>query len=393
MRTNRRTAFGTLAEIVSVCPDLEYLSGYVPLLQDKTSAILLGPLLTRSRLRSHAWNLRAGRLPDAASLYTPYDLPACHSGWQQLETLALCTTGNISLGIGVVSAIMQRLPNLKHLLISGLGRHDFHNGTLLSLPALRSLRLEHLDGITDQGVEQLAYGRLALSLESLTLVGLELTSLRVVQILLANIYRLRRFTMVQDASIGFQPGLESASMLRCLESSTLQYLHWDVLVAGCGTTLIANSIASGRFPALRKVKVPCDYDGAIQALCRPIAHKPLDANDLELIERFNTQRYERFLRVAEIQAQLRIRASRQQPSFNVVVHDENKRISATHVIGSYIGSMGSKIEYSLEPDVEGSHYALIDFSDVAAPSWLYEERNEMKRSVKGEQVLDMRMLF
>ncbi|KAK4547605.1 hypothetical protein LTR36_000562 [Oleoguttula mirabilis] len=278
-------------------------------------------------------------------------------------------------------------------MLSGLGKRDFHNGTLLSLPGLRSLRLEDLAGVTDQGIEQLAYGRLSLSLERLCLVGLELTSLRVVQVLLANMCRLKRFTMVQKTSPGFRPGLESASALKGLGSRTLQYLHWDVLVAGSATTLIANTIASGRLPALRKVKVPCDYDGAIQALCRPIAHEALNAIDLELLERFNNERYERFLRVSQIQAQLRIRESRQQPSFNVVVHDENERVSATHVIGSYIGSMESGIEYSLEPDVEGSHYALVDFSDVAAPSWVYETMNEMERSVRGEQVLDVRMLF
>jgi len=43
--------------------------------------------------------------------------------------------------------------------------------------------------------------------------------------------------------------------------------------------------------------------------------------------------------------------------------------------------------------VEGSHYSLIDFGDVEMPKAVYERRNEMERSVFGEQRLDLSMLF
>lgn len=124
-----------------------------------------------------------------------------------------------------------------------------------------------------------------MTLEKLSLAGLELTSLRTLHFLIANAVRLRLFTLVQHTSPEFQPGMESTNSLKGLESKTLEYLHWDALVPDGGTTLVANSIASGCLPALRKTKVPCDYEGAVQSLCRPIARESLKAEDTELLTR------------------------------------------------------------------------------------------------------------
>ncbi|KAK0897793.1 hypothetical protein LTR91_021019 [Friedmanniomyces endolithicus] len=391
---DRRAAYVLLADIINRCPNLELLSGYSPVVRDSVSTKLLIPLALRPGIKSHAWNVQSAQLGgDSMPDLDPMDLVECHDNWRGLETLVLCSSPDLDLGKGMVSAALQRLPQLKHLMLLRLNRQDFHNGTLMTLPALRSLRLDNLEGVTHHGIEQLAHTRTALSLESLTLVGLELTSLRAIQQLLAHLGRLKKFVIVQDTSPELPPTMRATNSNTALASASLQYLHWDILVAGSGTALIAKSIAHGGFPSLTKVKVPGDYEGAIQALCRPIAQETLDASDLELIDRFNSDRYERFLRLSQIQAQLRVRESRQQPSFNVVVHDENKRISATHVIGGYVGDMESKIEYSLEPDVEGSHYSLIDFGDVEMPKAVYERRNEMERSVFGEQRLDLSMLF
>lgn len=293
----------------------------------------------------------------------------------------------------MVSMMIQHLPSLRHLFLRNLLREDFHNGTLLSLPALRSLRLEDMEGLTDQGVEQLAHGRLALSLEKLCMVDLELTSLRTVQTLLSHMHRLRSFTMVQNTSPEFLFGVQSHIANAQLESASLQYLHWDALIPGSATKIFANSIASGHFPSLRRVKVPCDYDGAIQPLCRPIAQETLSAHDLELLDRFNAHdsRYERFLRLSQIQAQLRVRESRQQPSFNVIVQDEDDTVRLSRVIGSYVGSMDSRIEYCLEPDVASSFYALAMFEDVEVPKCLEMEEDPL--FVREEQVLNLSTLF
>ncbi|KAK3679468.1 hypothetical protein LTR78_001029 [Recurvomyces mirabilis] len=393
-QATRRATIDLVAAIINRCANLEDFSGYNPSIRDAASTKLFFPLALRPNIRSHAWNAQVAQFGGRQlPTFDAGEVLDCHDDWQWLETLVICSSSDLSLGLGLVAAIVQRLPSLKHLMLSRLNRQDFHNGTLLSLPGLRSLRLDHLDGLTDQGVEQLAHMRLASTVESLSLIGLELTSLRTIQQLWTNLGRLRKFTLVQNTSPEMLPGMQAANVNRALGSATLQDLHWDVLVAGTGTSLIANAIASGRLPSLRRIKVPCDYEGVVQELCRPIVQETLDALDLEMIDRFDSDRYERFLRLSQIQAQLRIRESRQQPAFNVVVHDEHKRVSATHVIGSYVGDMESQVEYTLEPDVEGSHDALIDFADVEAPKWVYERRNEMDRSIFGEQALDLKMLF
>jgi hypothetical protein len=262
---------------------------------------------------------------------------------------------------GTISAMMQKLPSLQHLVLSGLYPDDFHNGTLLMLPPLKSLRLEELHGITDQGLEQLARSRLAFSLEKLSLCGLELTSLRTIQVLLSEIDHLKHFTLHQDTAPQLSQTHIIASTNFSLSSSSLEYLHWDTLALGHGVTILANSIASGRFPSLRKIKVPCDFDGAIQRLCRPISSRPLtpdDTNILEVLE--NHWGYFRSLRYSQVHAQIRIRECRKQPSVNVVVQDEDDNVQHEHAIGSYLGNIASNIEYSLEPAVEGTSTALAD---------------------------------
>ncbi|KAI7236439.1 hypothetical protein KC330_g3747 [Hortaea werneckii] len=389
----RNASLVALASVVELCPNLEQLSGYYWLDQGASSAGLLEALARCSGLKQHIWVFGNENMPDPG----PGVMLDCHNGWVQLDTLVLCSNEGFRLGAGSVSALVQRLPRLKHLMLSGLDRLDFHNGTLLSLPSVKSLRLDHLGGISKQGIEQLSVSRLSISLENLSLVGLELTSLRTLQSLIANAVRLRHFTFVQDTSPEFQPGMESTSSLKGLESKTLEYLYWDVLIPGSSTTLVANSIASGRLPALRKVKVPCDYEGAIQSLCRPIARERLTSEDMELLACYSgSERYERNLRLAQIQAQRRIRECRRHPSFNVVVQDEDQTVSAQYMIGSFIGNVDSKIEYSLEPGVEGSHSALVELQDVLVPKKSYDSigrKTETEKSVKEERILDLKMLF
>ena len=388
--TNEQARKGNIIEvledILSKCPNLERLTGYAPFATGRTAG-LFAALSSCGRLKSHAWNLPTGT--DAG--FSIGDFINCHSQWQHLETLVLWTEshGN-GLGPGVVSAIVQRLQCLKHLEVGQHSSADFHNGTLLMLPALKSLRLDTLDGVTDQGIQQLALSRCALSLESLTLNGLELTSLRTVQTIFANMSRLRRFTLVQDTSPELQQGISPfLSDSFSLSSPSLQYLHWDATIPGNSVAIFANSIAAGGFPNLVKVTVPCDYDGAIQRLCRPIPQQPLAAIEFaELRKRESGQTYPRSLRASQAQAELRIRESRKEPSINVVVQDEDEEIQETHVIGSYIGSLSSKIEYSLEPAVRGGDSALASIEDV----WRMRPGAQGGDKDRG-QLLDARAIF
>jgi hypothetical protein len=249
-------------------------------------------------------------------------------------------------------------------MVSGFGKEDFHKGTLLALKPLQSLRLENLEGVTDQGIFQLSQSRNAFSLESLSLIGLELASMRTIQALLENMPRLRRFRLVQDASPSLLMGSGPQNRRNALASESLEYLHWDTLIPGSATESLAQSIKIGSFPSLRTLKAPCDPNGSLQALCRPIQGRSLTTDDLDFLESINPDRYTRSLRLSRLQAHLRIHDTRSQPSLSVVVSDEGEQTEQTHVIGSYIGDVGSKLEYVLEPDVQDEQEALASLEHI-----------------------------
>lgn len=333
-----------------------------------------------------------------------------------------------------------------------MSRQDFHNGSLMALPPLKSLRLEHLEGITDQGIEQLAYTRQSSTLERLSLIALELTSLRTIHMLLGHLVRLKHFVFVQQTSPEPLPSTAYSRAIFDLSSQTLRTLHWSPsLIDGTATSHLAHSISEGRMPQLRRIKAPTDHDGLLQALCRPLASERLTPDDRAFLHHAEadhpaTDEEGTALRLAQLQAQLRIRSQRAQPIMSVVVEDfdnisvsepstpqalpgipelpcvyelealemhsslelehiellpestghsppESPKVDSvrsdsvksakgsksakstgsptvqfTHVIGSFLGSLQSKIEYVLDEDVPGSGRALAVLDDVAAPS-------------------------
>ena len=177
-RRHRQQYTRLLAEVIYQCPDLEELSGLANAPNVDFEQIHLA-LLTRNRLKTHVWQTDEHvRL----ALCTT-ELPAGHAPWQMLETLVLYqwpTRPDWHGDIGAISATVCRLPQLKHLMISHYSRRCFHNGTLLALPKLQSLRLENLEGLTDQGVEQYVQSAAAWNLLNLSLIDLELLSLHTI---------------------------------------------------------------------------------------------------------------------------------------------------------------------------------------------------------------------
>ena len=387
---HKSTTVNLLSEIVTKCQNLEQFSGFAPAALEP-AAELLAALSGCPRLKSHVWRLPSEETDQQFGLKAA-DFLSCYTKWPRLQTLVLWQSPNgCSIPPGTVSAVVQRLPSLRHLFVRGLHPVDFHNGTLLMLPALKSLRLEEVHGITDQGLEQLTHSRLAFSLERLTLSGLELTSLRTIQTLFANLSRLRRFTLLQDTSPALQQWSAVASSNFSLQSTSLAYIHWDVIAQGHATAILANSIAAGKFPRMQKVKVPCDYDGAVQNLCRPIPYRSLADTDIRILVEWDTRsHYHRSLQVSQIQAQLRVHESRKQPAFNVVVQDEDANIQHTHAIGAYLGNIASEIEYSLDPAIEGTEVAIAPIDIVAMPriAGSYQDRRRTE-----EQLLDLDVLF
>jgi len=375
-------ALSVISEIVRACPNLRALFGHYPIAFDRTTE-LYDALASREELREHVWHF-------SQHFSRPRSFGRCYEQWRSLETLVLWDDVSQPgyLEPGSVSAVVQRLPSLKHLMIKGLSRSDVHNGTLLMLPALKSLRLEDVAGVTDHGIEQLAHSRLAMSLENLSLTGLELTSLRTIQAIFASFHRLKRFALVQRTTPELQGVLSVSRGRFSLASSTLESLHWHAMVPGNALAILANEMAAGKFPKLRKVKVPYDYDGAIQGLSRPVLQRPFTADELgELAQaRSHGSDHRMSTKSMQFEALIRAKRSRREPSaFSVVIHDEDQRLCQTHVLGSYLGNLASKIKYSLEPDVQGSSYAQAQIDELS--------RQQVFNGGRAENVVGLETLF
>lgn len=350
----------TLRELVLQCYNLEQLSGYV-LPSTISTEPVLAALAGRTRLQSYAWNLDSKLALPSLDIFID-----THGSWAKLETLVIAADPGVDLGPDTIPTVLQKLPSLRNLMVSGLHQSDFNNYSLLALPDLKSLRLENLVGLTDKGIEKLAFSRLALSLQRLTLVDVELVSLQTVQILLAHLTRLRRFALVQHTSPNPQTDVLTVGKAKTLCSLSLTHLHWDCLVPGPALPLLAKAIEEGKFPKLHTIKAPSDYDGLIQRLCRPIPRQKVTPEDLEYLEAHTKDRWERNLRVARIQSQIRIRETRAEPSVEIVVQDENSEVQSSHTIGSVLGDIGSNIEYNLEAGTDAN--ALAEFEDIVRPA-------------------------
>lgn len=358
----RRAACRMLRDVIETCTEVEHVTGYHPsATQEHSEWYKL--LFSCERISSHAWLLDLNQPP----IVNSGSFADLHERWQWLETLVLCKT-NCSdglLGPGIISAVTNRLYSLKHLMVSGFSKEDFHNGTLLSLPPLESLRLQDLDGVTDHGFHQLSHSRNAFSLQSVSLIDLELASLRTLQTLLTNLIHLRRLRFIQTTSPALLIGTTPQSRPNLLYSPALSYLHWDTLIPGLAIDALAHSLAANLLPNLRTLKVPSDPAGALQRLCRPIHRHHLTQNDLQFLSSTSNQdRYTRSLRLSRLQAQLRIREMRARPSMSVVVQDEKGVAECKQVIGEYLGDVRSKVEYCLEADVESGEEAVAGVRDV-----------------------------
>lgn len=380
----RKAAHNMLREVIEICTEVEIVTGYnPPATQEHADWYKL--LFSRGRINAHAWALDL-RKPLAFGIGRFADL---HEKWQRLETFVLCKTDSSdrALGLGIISAVTNSLWSLKHLMVSGFGKEDFHNGTLLALKPLQSLRLENLEGVTGQGIFQLSQSRNAFNLESLSLIGLELASIRTIQALLENMPRLRRFRLVQDTSPTLLIGSGPQNRRNALVSESLEYLHWDTLIPGPATEALAQSIRTDCFPSLQTLKAPCDPNGSLQALCRPILGRTLTTDDLAFLDSINQDRYTRSLRLSRLQAHIRIRDTRSQPSLSVLVSDEEHEVHKTQIIGSYIGDVRSRVEYLLEPDVQGEQEALASLGDLTKKVDRVEEKDAGVERLCGFEVL------
>lgn len=314
----REEIVNLVASLVMACPSLERLVGFhIPFTQsfDRLSYALA----TRPKLRERVWLLSAledddlgeedddevNRCYFAARDPTErfLDLNSRHP---LLTTLVLHRASDglaPALNFRAIIGTFRQLPALQHLSISGLPASSFTNLALNALPPrLRSLRLENLPGINDKGLQRYVTSHSSTSIESLTLINLEISSLiTITSILSDRMSKLKRFTITQYRTPDLGPRL-SIPDFSC---RSLLFIHFEFRsqsgpsidpfspdsrksvdfpfsnpepISCLATSLLAMNIKEGAFPALRRARIPHDPQGLIQALCKPCATALLPAD-------------------------------------------------------------------------------------------------------------------
>jgi hypothetical protein len=428
-----------VASIIMACPNLERLPGFYPTYNHEFSRFV-NALSTRRKLVERVWVINASpfqrqhryNLSEDSQFITPIlapgpllpeqciDLITYHRNWMHLQTLVVhCNPGG-TIDSPLFTDIFWSLPSLENLHISCFPAPAFNDTTLLSLPPLKSLRLENLPGITDTGLSSYAAPRRTDSLTSLTLISIPLVSLQVLSRLFSHLKSLTHFTIFQPYSPTLPDGGE-IYLHPYLAGPKLQYLHWEFTNPDYdqATDIMAKSIMFGGFPSLKTIRAPTDHEGALQRLCRPrekielpadryrnlgmpgsrpglphsqstpsmpsptrstfsLGHGPngsISSSHVKSPTRstfsLNLDHSSRTsdetgyrdkgmsLVTARRMAQQRIDTATTQPQFHIIIWDEFGLFVERFAVGGFMGQIQSKIHYSLKPDIDGMDEAIV----------------------------------
>lgn len=430
----REEIVNLVASLVMACPSLERLVGFhIPYTMsfDRLSYALA----TRPKLRERVWLLSEppdGYLDeedeDEANNYylAASDPIECfldlNSGHPLLSTLVIHrSSGDFAptLNFRAIIGTLRQLPMLQHLLISGLPAMSFTNITLNALPPrLLFLRLENLPGVDDKGLQKFATSHLVTSLKKLALINLEVSSLvTITNILSEHLSELQHFTIAQYRT----PDLHSRSSIPDFYGPSLRSIHFEFRsqsgppidpfsaekrksmefpfatpepISCLATSLLAMNIENGAFPVLRRVRIPHDPQGLVQALCKPRAtallpsdtslftrpfQQPvshgyaimIDTHELpkkqnnpyvvplspradsamdSLTCEFSPSSSDFMPSKSRLAAQARIFAARKTPLITVRVYNPEGKVCIDTGIGGYLGDVKSSITYDLKPD-------------------------------------------
>ncbi|KAM3442731.1 hypothetical protein MY4824_000872 [Beauveria thailandica] len=458
-----------VASLVMACPNLQVLVGPAPTHDHDTFNRITHALSTRTSLQTMNWRIGASTLsphdlarrrPPSASrrensssggggvfspalactLPPPPLLSAAqetgflghHRQWTSLASLSVhCLPGASLAPETLLQRALACLPSLRHLHLSRVPAAGFGDAALLSLPALRSLTLAHVAGVTAAGLSAFATRPNSQPLRSLHLRHAPLTSLPALARLLSHLPSLVAFALVQHVAPLMPTDDDDAFalwMMPYLASRTLVRLHWDITAhhhhhhgvvpaVSDADDILARSIEAGGFPALRTLRAPSDPDGIFQQLCRPreaIAtsadriwanggrcgssihrrHRTgsLSSSSSSSMERHAVPSLPKSataaslptggpfaaappaphgtdLRAARMAAQARLDDARPRFRFQVRVHSDDGMLVDDFGLGGYVGTVGSPIHYSLDPDWGSSDArgGLVDVSDLTGP--------------------------
>ncbi|KOS16901.1 hypothetical protein ESCO_004743 [Escovopsis weberi] len=389
-----------IASLVSACPNLERVLSPT-WSYDHSWKRLFHALSTRKNLKEMIW------VEDA--------FLELHRDWPSLQTLSIhCRPGSSLAPHTLLSRTLTCLPSLRHLHLCNLSSDAFNDHNLLSLPSLQSLTLSHINGITSGGLSAFATRPNSVALRRLDLRHTPLTSLPALARILSNLPNLTSFSLVQT----FQPVMPETDsftlwMMPYLASASIVKLHWDITNSvgpNAADDILARSIEAGGFPSLTTLRTPKDPEGKFQALCRPVNQisRPSDRfgggggfglvssqtwslptspvspsspiqpiqhsltmMSLPSLSSHHSTPMASDLAAARLAAQARLEAAQEQTSnFRMqvnIIAAEDGRVAESFGIGNYLGTMGSRIGYHLEPDEGATDEAggLLDVSDLA----------------------------
>ncbi|CUS14794.1 unnamed protein product [Tuber aestivum] len=363
-----------VASIVQLCPHLERLEGHYPEYRVGVKDNLQTALLSRDFLKEHIWTIQ----PEGPmQLAQSESFANAHIRWTKLETLVLQGgSGNKagSMSHLTFAGVFEQLPSLKKLLVARFHDYEFDDNTLMAIPdQIEYLRLEELPGVTDAGVsEYVDRASVRRRIRSLSLIELELLSTLLISKIFSRLMHLEKFTLVQTSSPQLPPQSCADRTKPTFASATLQLLHWDVLIPGPANILLARSIHSSAFPALKAIRAPSDHHGIIQVVCKPLEHivLPFDRVEARLLRIQQEQRedkyfypetrYSRSLPQARINAQDRIEAARESTFMRIVVTEGTAKKEGLSVdLKAFMGDWRSKVKYELLPDLWGSEFAVL----------------------------------
>ncbi len=435
-----------VASIIMACPNLERLLGFHPAYNHEFSRFVHA-LSTRRKLVERVWIISASpfqrqhryQISENSEFLTPIlapgpllpeqciDLLTYHSNWANLQTLVVhCNPGG-TIDSPLFTDIFWSLPALNNLHVSCFPEPSFNDATLLSLPPLKSLRLENLPGVTSAGLSSYASPARTDALTSLALISVPLVSLPVLARLFSHLKSLTHFTISQACSPSLPIGVE-IYLHPYLATPTLQYVHWEFTNPDDdkATDILAKSIMFGGFPSLKTIRAPADHEGTLQQLCRPrekielpadryrnmgttaraglpnsqsspsvptlpspprstfpARHGPnssissssvksLNRSTLSLnlekppctSEDANYRDKAMSLATARRMAQQRIDAATTHPQFHIIIWDEFGIFVERFAVGGFIGLIQSKIHYSLKPDIDGMDEAIVGIDGV-----------------------------
>ncbi|KAL2266642.1 hypothetical protein VTJ83DRAFT_5994 [Remersonia thermophila] len=280
-----------IASVVMACPNLERLVGYYPS-YDHSFQRLFQALSTRRSLKEMNWILEpsaAQRQPRTPLSPAHRDHPggpaelepheaqlfhAFHASWKQLTTLVVhCHPGAGLSPANLLECTIRSLPSLQNLYLSHVPPASFGDANLACLPALKKLSLCRCPGVTAAGLSSLATRRASASIESLTLLHMNIESLPAIARIFSYLTCLSSFTLVQTYAPEMPPD-ELIMLFPYLASASLRRLHWDIPYLPHASTpadvILARSIAANGFPSLRHLCAPNDPEGIFQALCAPL---------------------------------------------------------------------------------------------------------------------------